>query len=54
MIMIIVVRDVRGTHHNVTFQNSSFDNKKTEWCKFVIVINVLFSICSVTERYHSV
>ena len=27
--MIIFVRDVGGTHRNVTFQNSSFDNKKT-------------------------
>jgi len=29
VIMIIFVRDVGGTHRNVTFQNSSFDNKKT-------------------------
>jgi len=51
--MIIIVRDVRGTHHSVTFQNSSFDNKKTHWCKFVIVVNVLFSICYMTERFQS-
>jgi len=53
MIMIIIVRDVRGTHHSVTFQNSSLDNKKTDWCKFVTVVNVLFSICSITERCQS-
>jgi len=51
--MIIFVRDVGGTHRNVTFQNSSFENKKTHWCKFVIVVNVLYSICSMTEKYQS-
>jgi len=51
--MIIIVRDVVGTHCSVTFQNSSFDNKKTHWCKFVIVVNVLFYICCMPERYQS-
>ena len=40
--MIIIIRDVRGTHRNVTFQNSSIDRKKTLWCKFVIVVNGFF------------
>jgi len=44
MIIIIIVRDVTGPHHSITFQNISFENKKTHWCKFVIVVNVIFSI----------
>ncbi len=30
------------TRHSITFDNSSFENKKPHWCKFVIVVNIIF------------